>query len=54
MRLTEQGALQKVTRTMPIVFAKFTDPVGGSLVASLAHAHERVTTRLIHAKSLPA
>src|SRR5262249_23735151 len=30
------SALQKVTRTVPIVFANVTDPVGGGLVASLA------------------
>src|SRR5262245_23041171 len=30
------GALQKATRTVPIVFANVTDPVGGGLVASLA------------------
>jgi putative ABC transport system substrate-binding protein len=30
------SALQKATRTMPIVFATVTDPVGGGLVASLA------------------
>ena len=30
------SALQKATRTVPIVFASVTDPVGGGLVASLA------------------
>jgi putative ABC transport system substrate-binding protein len=30
------SALQKATRSVPIVFASVTDPVGGSLVASLA------------------
>jgi ABC-type uncharacterized transport system substrate-binding protein len=30
------SALQKVSRSVPIVFANVTDPVGGSLVASLA------------------
>src|SRR5262245_24255915 len=30
------SALQKATRTVPIVFANVTDPVGGGLVASLA------------------
>src|SRR5437588_4750521 len=29
------SALQKTSRTVPIVFANVTDPVGGSLVASL-------------------
>src|SRR5262249_14094328 len=30
------NALQKASRSVPIVFANVTDPVGGSLVASLA------------------
>jgi len=30
-------ALQEVTRTIPIVFVTTIDPVGGGLVASLAH-----------------
>jgi len=30
------SALQKVTRSIPIVFVDVVDPVGGSLVASLA------------------
>jgi len=32
------SALQKATRSVPIVFASVTDPVGGGLVASLARA----------------
>jgi putative ABC transport system substrate-binding protein len=31
------AALQRVNRTVPIVFVAVTDPVGGGLVASLAH-----------------
>jgi ABC-type uncharacterized transport system substrate-binding protein len=34
---TAVGALQRATRTVPIVFAKATDPVSRGLVASLAH-----------------
>ena len=33
---TSVAALQQITRTVPIVFAQVTDPVGGGLVASLA------------------
>ena len=36
-------ALQKVTSVIPIVFALSTDPVGGGLVASLAHPGGNVT-----------
>jgi putative tryptophan/tyrosine transport system substrate-binding protein len=31
------GALQRATRTVPIVFVQVTDPVGGGIVESLAH-----------------
>jgi ABC-type uncharacterized transport system substrate-binding protein len=37
------AALQQVTRTVPIVFATATDPVGGGLVASLARPGGNVT-----------
>jgi putative ABC transport system substrate-binding protein len=36
-------ALQQATRTMPIVFAGATDPIGGGLVASLARPGGNVT-----------
>ena len=36
-------ALLQVTRSVPIVFAAATDPVGGGLVASLAHPGGNVT-----------
>src|SRR5262249_7417156 len=36
-------ALLQATRTVPIVFATATDPVGGGLVASLAHPGGNVT-----------
>jgi putative ABC transport system substrate-binding protein len=36
-------ALLKVTRSVPVVFAFATDPVGGGLVASLAHPGGNVT-----------
>jgi putative ABC transport system substrate-binding protein len=36
-------ALQKVTSTIPIVFAGGTDPVGGGVVASLSHPGRNVT-----------
>jgi putative ABC transport system substrate-binding protein len=35
--------LLQVTRTVPIVFSNATDPVGGGLVASLAHRGGNVT-----------
>src|SRR5262245_54688477 len=37
------AALQQATRTVPIVFATATDPVGGGLVASLARPGGNVT-----------
>jgi putative tryptophan/tyrosine transport system substrate-binding protein len=37
------GALQQATRTVPIVFAQATDPVGRDLVASLARPGGNVT-----------
>ncbi len=37
------SALQRVTRTVPIVFANITDPVGSGLVASLARPGGNVT-----------
>jgi ABC-type uncharacterized transport system substrate-binding protein len=37
------AALQQLTRTVPIVFASATDPVGGGLVASLARPGGNVT-----------
>jgi putative tryptophan/tyrosine transport system substrate-binding protein len=37
------AALQQATRTVPIVFAMATDPVGGGLVASLARPGGNVT-----------
>jgi putative ABC transport system substrate-binding protein len=40
---TPVRALLQVTRSVPIVFAAATDPVGGGLVASLAHPGGNVT-----------
>ena len=37
------GALQRVSRTVPIVFANVTDPVGGGFVASLARPESNAT-----------
>jgi putative ABC transport system substrate-binding protein len=37
------SALQKASRSVPIVFANVTDPVGGSLVASLARPGGNIT-----------
>ena len=37
------SALLKATRTVPIVFANVTDPVGGSLVTNLARPGDNVT-----------
>ena len=40
---TPVRAVLQVTRSVPIVFAVATDPVGGGLVASLAHPGGNVT-----------
>ena len=37
------GALQQVTRTIPIVFVNVTDPVGSGFVASMARPGGSVT-----------
>jgi putative ABC transport system substrate-binding protein len=37
------GALQQTTRTVPIVFASVTDPVGAGFVMSLARPGGNVT-----------
>jgi len=37
------GALQRATRTVPIVFVQITDPVGGGIVESLARPGSNVT-----------
>jgi putative tryptophan/tyrosine transport system substrate-binding protein len=41
-------ALQRETRTTPIVFAQVSDPVGSGLVASLAHPHGNLTGFLLY------
>jgi putative ABC transport system substrate-binding protein len=41
------GALQKATRSVPIVFVEVVDPVGGSLVASLARPGGNTTGFLL-------
>jgi putative ABC transport system substrate-binding protein len=37
------AALQRVTRTIPVVFAQVSDPVGAGFVASLAHPGGNIT-----------
>jgi putative ABC transport system substrate-binding protein len=37
------AAVQRETRTIPVVFAQITDPVGGGFVASLAHPGGNIT-----------
>jgi len=37
------AALQRATRTIPLVFAQVSDPVGGGFVASLAHPGGNIT-----------
>jgi putative ABC transport system substrate-binding protein len=46
------GAFQQVTRTLPIVFAQATDPVGGGYVASLAQPGGNATGFLTFEYSL--
>jgi len=42
------AALQRETRTMPIVFAQVSDPVGSGLVTSLAHPQGNLTGFLLY------
>jgi putative ABC transport system substrate-binding protein len=37
------AAMQRATRTIPLVFAQVSDPVGGGFVASLAHPGSNIT-----------
>jgi ABC-type uncharacterized transport system substrate-binding protein len=48
------AALQQVSRTLPIVFAGVTDPVGAGLVASLARPGGNATGFMIYEYSLSA
>jgi ABC transporter substrate binding protein len=45
------SALQKATRSVPIVFANVTDPVGGGLVANLARPGGNTTGSPLRCKS---
>jgi ABC-type uncharacterized transport system substrate-binding protein len=48
------AALQRASRTVPIVFVAVTDPVGGGLVASLAHPQEATPLALHSSNSVSA
>jgi putative ABC transport system substrate-binding protein len=45
-------ALQRVTQTIPIVFVQVSDPVGASVVASLAHPGGNTTRLLFYEDSI--